>query len=598
MGVDTAHTLTEAELIESAIQFCERKKAKGTPNRLLNVKRTGQPTKVRRYHVMNQITPVSGLGVYNNTVSTVMRALMERYFMVKTPSGFRRPLKPGKGAFKTKLLNQFKRIVVESTKASATRLSDAEVVALYSGAKRKLYQNAMISLARQRVHSKDAWLRPFPKFEKQDLTKAPRIINPRNPRYNLELARFLKHMEKAIYKSINKAWGRHTDHTVIKGLNCFDAAKVIRKKWQRFKRPVAVGLDATKWDAHVSLLALIYEHEFYLELYDNHPKLKQLLEWQLNNIGIAYCDDGTVEFVMQGTRASGDINTSLGNCILACALVWEYCAEMGIDAELCNNGDDCVVIMEMEDLDVFMQHVEGYYAKRGFRIEVETPVYEFEQIEFCQTHPVYDGEDWRMMRNPLACMKKDGMCLMPVSNQKAFAKWLWAVGQCGLSAASGLPVLQSWYSMFERAGRRCSNRFIKHLFNHSIYLDSILGLAPRVRPVTDAARASFYTATGLTPDMQLAYESYFDSVTLESSLGTESLAMYTCETIPIISLASDIFDNTHNLNPYRKYATEEPTDSGEDTEDSSEEEEDSNSCPGTGTNTTGTRIARTGRVGW
>ena len=119
-----------------------------------------------------------------------------------------------------------------------------------------------------------------------------------------------------------------------------------------------------------------------------------------------------------------------------------------------------------------------------------------------------------------------------------------------------------------------------------------------MRPVADAARASFYTATGLTPDMQLAYEKYFDSVTLESCLGTESLAMYTCETIPIVSLASDIFDNTHNLKPYRKHATEEPTDSGEDTEDSSEEEEGSNSCPGTRTNTARTRIARSGRVGW
>lgn len=552
-GVDTKHTLTQDELDQSGIIFepmCAWNKS--LPPRLLHTQHNGQPTKQRRYTVASVVTPTSGLGVYNNTVHTVERALLERYFMIKTKNGFVRPLSVKPKEFASKYFVDFRDAVASKVAEVATVLSDAQVVALYAGPKHKLYHDAMVSLCRIPLNKGDAKIRQFPKMEKQDLAKAPRIINPRSPRYNLELGKYLKALEKPVYKAINEVWESVAEHTVIKGLNCYDAAEQIRKKWDRFHQPVAIGLDATKWDAHVSVFALAYEHSLY-NLIFRCKLLRTLLSWQIVNRGKSHCDDGSVEFMIEGTRASGDINTSLGNCFLACAILKAYVDKEGIDAELVNNGDDCVIILEAADRDRFMSNIHQHYTNCGFRIEVEEPVDQFEKLEFCQTRPIFDGSAWRLMRNPLACMKKDGMCLLPLTSRKAYEKWMGAVGECGLAAASGLPMLQSWYNMFVRGGRPCSRRFRRHIFAHTFTEAYAHGLRASIAPVTSEARISFYAGTGITPDLQIAYEQFFDSVELTSNFEHQQQVVYQCKSVPIIEMAPDIFDYTEYLKINRKY---------------------------------------------
>nr|QDH88774.1 MAG: RNA-dependent RNA polymerase [Riboviria sp.] len=109
----------------------------------------------------------------------------------------------------------------------------------------------MESLGRDPLVVKDSYLTSFVKFEKQDLGKAPRVINPRSPRYNLVLGKYLKFLEKRVYKGINRAFGAHTAHTVIKGLNVEESGKVVMAKWRRFGKPVGVGLDTKVRHAHL-----------------------------------------------------------------------------------------------------------------------------------------------------------------------------------------------------------------------------------------------------------------------------------------------------------------------------------------------------------
>lgn len=502
----------------------------------------------------------SGLGVYNNTVDTVVRALLERYFMVKTPEGFRRPLVPDNEIFIQPLFNEYAKSVADLTRASATVLSDAETAALYTGPKRRIYEAAARSLANTPVNLKDAKIKQFPKFEKQDLGKAPRIINPRTPRYNLSLGCYLKKLEKPLYEAINETFGARTRHTVVKGLNCYDAASVIKDKWDLFKDPVAVGIDATKWDAHVSAPALLFEHSIYLDIFDQDKELKKLLKWQTQNRGKAYCDDGTVEFIIQATRASGDINTSMGNCLIACALIWVYLRSKGIVAEVCNNGDDTMVILERSDLREFMNGFDEQFRRFGFRMEVENPVDHFENLEFCQTRPVFDGVRWRLMRNPLACLKKDAMCLVAAPNAKALAKWYYAVGECGLAIASGLPILQSWYSLFYRSGRPCSAKFKHYLFQRTVYHDMGKGCKVNITPVHDEARASFAQATGIGPELQIAYEQLFDQMHLSSEIvDMPGMVHYTNQSVPILEQALSIFDNSNDRLFFGDPLTSPPT---------------------------------------
>jgi len=325
------------------------------------------------------------------------------------------------------------------------------------------------------------------------------------------LARYLKHAEHHYFKAINKAFGGYTRATVIKGFNADDSAAILRSKWDRFDDPVAIGLDATKFDMHVSVEALNYEHSFYKSLFPGNKKLVKLLNWQLRNKGIAYCKDGRVKFDMEGTRSSGDMNTSLGNCILMCAMIWALAKELSVTLELSNNGDDCVVFMERKNTYVFRNAVNKWFRRHGFAMTVEDTVMEFEQIEFCQTHPVQLSTGWRMVRNQTAVLQKDPMCLLSVPNSKVYRKWLHAVGTCGSVLSSGVPVQSEVYSVFLRHGVE-SGKLIDEVYRNRAQLSLARGLA--AGEIDARARCSYYFAFGVLPDYQIAMEAYFKSLTL------------------------------------------------------------------------------------
>lgn len=379
-----------------------------------------------------------------------------------------------------------------------------QTVACYRGPKRARYESAAASLQRDPLTAKDALLSMFCKFEKIVLGKPARIISPRQSRYNLVLARYLKHAEKHFFRAINRVMGSRTRATVMKGLDVDQVAETLHDKWNCFNEPVAVGLDATKFDAHVQQTALRYEHSFYTSLYPWSRELRKLLSQQLVCNARAYCKDGRVRLTTTGRRASGDINTSLGNCIIMCALVFCYAFERNIRIELANNGDDCVVIMERNQLHDFTSGLESWFLTKGFRMVAEDPVYSMEEIEFCQMHPVLVGAHWRMVRNPTACIGKDLICLTSCPNALSFRRWLGVVGLGGAHLCDGVPVLQTFYDCVQRWGVSPREKFFTHTMNHTYFMQR--KRTARVSSVTIAARASFYFATGILPDAQVAIE--------------------------------------------------------------------------------------------
>lgn len=480
----------------------------------LCINRNGQTGKSRRFVVTTGATRDHRLGVFNNNVSSVGRAFTERYFFCKEGNDFRPAIVVEPRYLRTAGLKEFRdRVVAEMP--HLPRLSGIECVATWSGQKRKLYEAARLSLVKDPVCEDDARLHSFVKFEKQNLDKAPRIINPRSPRYNLELARYLKHAEKYFYAAINEAYGARTRATVIKGFDADVSAAILRDKWDQFGDPVAIGIDASKFDMHVSVPALQYEHSFYKRLFPGSGMLSWLLKLQLRNHGRAFCEDGSVKFSMVGTRSSGDINTSLGNCIIMCALIYDYMRYVGVNFELANNGDDAVIICNRRDLSVVETGLTNWFRRRGFAMVVETPVFEFEELEFCQTHPVWVGQGWRMVRNWDAVITKDPMCLISVQNDKVLRKWYGAVGECGRILNSGVPVHMSFYEAYERHGVKASERFIKHVFKNTSMLQR-MGKQQRCAIITPEARASYYFAFGILPDYQQALESTMEHFTIGS----------------------------------------------------------------------------------
>jgi len=429
---------------------------------------------------------------------------MERVYFVESNGQLIAPPQPIPGAFDR--LAPFRRQLRRHLPC-IHRMAAEKFVEHYDGRRKTVYAEAVESLSREGVQRKDSFMSTFVKAEKINFSSkpdpAPRVIQPRHPRYNVEVGRFIVPIEKLVYRGIGKVWG---GPTVMKGYNAHGTATELRAMWESFVEPVAVGLDASRFDQHVSVPALEWEHKVYLDCYSGDEKtlLAKLLGWQLRNTGYGRASDGAIKYVKDGCRMSGDMNTALGNCLLMSAMVWAYCDQLSIKARLANNGDDCVVVLEKADLSRFMSGLTVWFNEMGFTMKVEAPVFVFEQIEFCQTHPVWTPDGWVMCRDPRVCCSKDVVSVLPLYQGSMRYGLLTSVGECGLSLCGGLPVLQAFYLAMLRNGR--GKRLGKHPALESGFARLATGMSRKVGLIHPQTRYSFWLAFGITPDVQAAVE--------------------------------------------------------------------------------------------
>jgi len=456
------------------------------------------------------VSPHHKLGIFNGDISTLEAALLERMYYCNVDGQFVAAPKCARSTIEDRLRNFGDKVVLDNR--NVTPMSITEVVDTYRGRKRAIYEQAEKSLNLNGLKRSHAHSICFVKVEKGNPAKAPRCIQPRRAEYNLCVGKYIKRLEHRLYRSIARIFG--DGPTVMKGYNVVDVARIVKGKWDSFVHPVAIGLDAVKFDMHVSPEMLGWEHGVYNRIFKS-AELRKLLGWQMNNIGRGYCVDGKLKYKVKGKRFSGDMNTALGNCLIMCAMVWAYAKERGVSCKLVNNGDDCVVFMEQQDLSVFKRGLEAWFLDMGFRMTVEEPVYEMEQIEFCQMHPVYAGGEWKMCRNIHTALIKDSLSVVPLTSRTTFQKWLGAVGECGLALCSGVPVMQAFYQCYMRNSRGLQGKMSESVQMQSGMRLMAKGLESKARSVSDAARYSYWLAFGVTPDQQVAVEQYYERLMLE-----------------------------------------------------------------------------------
>jgi len=454
------------------------------------------------------------LGVNNADISTLECALLTRMYYCKVGDDYVVPPPVSTDLFAERLAD-FKSTLL-SKMHDVTRLSLNEVVETYTGRRRTIYQNAFNRLVQIGLSRSDACSIAFVKMELVNPEKAPRCIQPRNPAYNLSLGRYIKAVEHKLYDAIRRVY--KDGPTVMKGFNVEEIGSIARGKWRSFKNPVAIGLDATKFDMHVSPAALAWEHGVYRSLFPGDRELKKLLRWQMNNRGAGYCGDGKLKYSVTGKRFSGDMNTGLGNCLLMSGMVYAYARSRGVCVKLLNNGDDCVVMMEVDDMARFNEGLDEWFLEMGFRMVAEEPVYELHQIEFCQMHPVEVGEACRMVRNIRSTLRKDTMTVHRLTDAAHREKWCTAVGTGGLWLTGGVPVLQDFYQAYQRIGcMRASNMLDDPTFATGMRLMS-KGMLEHYREPDAWTRVQVFEAWGISPDEQVALEQHLQDFILEPSV--------------------------------------------------------------------------------
>lgn len=464
----------------------------------------------------------TGLGVqyrvHCNDVQTAERGLLERVFfhweVVDGVKVMTRPFRPTYVTVHDRLSKSRNKLLRHLVPVAP--MSRSKFLSSLASSKRALYEQAADSLVERPLTQRDAHLRTFVKAEKLNISAKtdpdPRVIQPRSVRYCYALGLYIKAVEPVIYKAINRVW---KSQVVMKGLNADQRGTEFATAWRAYERPVAVGLDASRWDQHVSAALLQLEHSVYLAAFHGDPHLKEMLQWQIGNIGRVYCHDGRIQYSVVGSRMSGDMNTSLGNVLLMCLLVHSYLASINLTAHLLNDGDDCVLIFEQTELHK-LESLPAWFSELGIVMKVEPPVYTLDEIEFCQAHPIeITPGNWRMVRDPRVVLDKDNCVVKPVNGQFDFDYYRNAIANCGMALAGDVPVFYEFYQMLAR-GTKLSMRLINKLTNRDLetgmdYLAK--GMSFKLSEPHTVCRVSFARAFGIWPDEQIALESVYRTIT-------------------------------------------------------------------------------------
>nr|UQB76140.1 RNA polymerase [Flumine tombus-like virus 25] len=459
------------------------------------------PVKERRsWHLVN--SPSVQFRVFNNTLDNLLAGVIERVFYVrdKTTSALRAPYTPIDDDRFMSRLSRFGKLMSRLA-TSRHPWSKARFTQCYTGKKLAVYLEAVESLKHNPPTREDSVVKIFIKrTEKTNLSAksrpVPRVISPRDPRYNVALGCYVKKIEHDVYNNIARVYG---SSTVLKGMNARQQGEVIQSHFESYSECAAIGLDASRFDQHVSKSALRFEHSVYKRFYPGDNKLTWLLDMQLVNRCRGFVDNGGVKYVVDGTRMSGDMNTGLGNCLIMCALVYSYAAERNVGIRLANNGDDCVVFMDRRDELKFKEGLHQWFREMGFDMKVDKTVYHVEGVVFCQTQPVWDGDGYIMCRDPVLGLGKDHVSVRSLNSEKDYNRWIAAVGEGGISLAGGLPVFQDFYRTLVRDSKGAKPLYTA-LDVESGQYKLRCGLHRKYKKVSDETRNSFYLAFGITPD--------------------------------------------------------------------------------------------------
>jgi len=466
------------------------------------------PRKSRsRINFLSQFTLGLDYQCPNPSLHNALVAVERRVFTVGKGNEVVRPYSPLRGQFEK--MNYFRDAIVKDVGCPKTYTPE-QLAATFKSGKRSLYNTAVLSLKRKAVEKQDSFVTAFLKMEKHLMCKkiAPRLICPRNKRYNVELGRRLKFSEKKFMHAIDNVF---KSPTVLSGYDSFKVGRIIADKWGKFKRPVAIGVDASRFDQHVSKQALEWEHSIYNGCFRD-KQLEELLKWQTENKVMLFVEDKILKFKVSGHRMSGDINTSMGNKLIMCGMMHNYFRELGVKAELCNNGDDCVIICERKDEKRFSD-MHRWFKEYGFDMQIEKPVYKLTELEFCQSKPIKINGFYRMVRKPQS-ISKDAHSLISMASAEDVKTFMSATAQCGLILNSGVPVLEAFHNCLYKASgyKHVSQELIDKVV--SFGTQDKLGLRKeRVEePVTMENRLSYWESFGVDPQTQVLVERYFNNL--------------------------------------------------------------------------------------
>lgn len=358
-------------------------------------------------------------------------------------------------------------------------------------------------------------LKAFIKIEQTTLdkllTKPARLIQYRSFEYGYCFKSFLLNFDLVVknednYQSIylpnsnkqplKEAWTKYnTDDVQMENLI---------KAWNRYKRPIAILIDHSKYDGHYECDLVRNEREFWKELLGNKKFFDWLLSCQENNSGITA---NGLKYRVIGKRASGDPNTSAGNTVSNTFMIITWCSDAGVfDYYIYINGDDSMIICEFEDAQKLLQLGVSFFRNLYMETEIEGIATQLEEIVYCQRRPVKLGGVYRWVTDPFRLL---GRFVVSEFKYKSSAnRYLLGKALCMLHCYHGAPIIQTFLL---RVIDDCltsdpSLRPLGSVDKTAARSQSIDKIPLKISEIDNAGRYSFFIAFGLTPEYQIKIE--------------------------------------------------------------------------------------------
>jgi len=328
----------------------------------------------------------------------------------------------------------------------------------------------------------------FIKFEKKEKHDGdPRGIQYRATPYTARLAKYIVPLEKSLYRKHYAV--NHGFRCMAKGMNALDRGEELWSMFCHYDGPYIYLIDHSRFDSRVNRDLLQVEHWFYLQVFPDRW-LKYLLQQQVKNRGRTR---NGLRYSCIARRMSGDANTALGNCLINYALLR---AKFGEQAIIFLDGDDSVVFMPGQ--------VNVDFSDTGMVSKVEV-VRHFQEIEFCQSRPVYTSVGWVMCREPLRALSRSLYKLGALPyNWKDYLATI-GIGE-GLCSPE-MPIISRLAEVYRSFGGEYKWYFIE-------YRPVSAKCVSRFLMPTHASRSSFAIAFDMDCSLQLLYEKEIKAMVL------------------------------------------------------------------------------------
>lgn len=397
-------------------------------------------------------------------------------------------------------------------------ITRASVVGMYGGFRKRRYQDALDELqlrgdfidARVKMFVKEeaVWIRPG------KVNPACRAIQFREATYSLMLAQYIKPIEHRLYSAVGSGPLPKTQF-IAKALNPKQRASLIKQKYSSIAGCKILELDASRFDAHVSVELLRVEHACYLQC-NKDPWFQRLLKEKFVNRGRCKGDDFSLSYTVRGGRMSGDMDTASSNCVLMACMLALYGCDHFEEYDFLVDGDDSLFFFRGDDPK--LEDIQNYFVGFGMEMKIDNLAHDLSELTFCQGRIVDLVGGSTLIRDPFKVMSRTTVNAK-FKHDGSRARLLKTIALGELSLVRGCPVLDAYFRMLIRNAEphiRLRNKSDKGVMKGKEWADYRLKRdlpgdwwRNIEQPVTAQARASFSAAWGIGEKEQIMLEARF-----------------------------------------------------------------------------------------